>query len=219
MTTAQAISFSFQETHNVRIQIIDSEPWFCLRDVCDVLSIVNSRRVTAEILDLKGVRKTDTPTKGGNQLLTFVNEPNLYRVIFRSNKPEAKQFQDWVFNDVLPSIRKTGKYDHAQPQTQTQPKAVERFTHSDTRNLTHLVWCMTNGFRFERSWSNGVWLALREVTGTPSPERFQVAHIPLMADECRRIYYMTESLRQITMTLKNRLSNAFYVNVRISIPY
>ncbi|MDR5615635.1 MAG: hypothetical protein RAM38_15915, partial [Arsenophonus sp.] len=76
-------------------------------------------------------------------------------------------------------------------------KAVERFTHSDTRNLTHLVWCMTNGFRFERSWSNAVWLALREVTGTPSPERFQVAHIPLMADECRRIYYITESLRQI----------------------
>ncbi|MDR5616878.1 BRO family protein [Arsenophonus sp.] len=82
MTTTQAISFSFQETHNVRIQIIDRELWFCLRDVCDVLSIVNSRRVTAEILDLKGVRKTDTLTKGGNQQLVYVNEPNLYRVIF-----------------------------------------------------------------------------------------------------------------------------------------
>ncbi|MDR5616249.1 BRO family protein [Arsenophonus sp.] len=195
MTTTQAISFSFQETHNVRIQIIDRELWFCLRDVCDVLSIVNSRRVTAEILDLKGVRKTDTLTKGGNQQLVYVNEPNLYRVIFRSNKPEAKQFQDWVFNEVLPSIRKTGRYDRH--QTQPQTKASERFSHSDTRNLTHLVWCMTNGFRFERSWSNAVWLALREVTGTPSPERFQVAHIPLMADECRRIYYITESLRQI----------------------
>ncbi len=42
-----------------------------------------------------------------------------------------------------------------------------------------------------------MWLALREVTGTPSPESFQVAHIPLMADECRRIYYITETLRQI----------------------
>ncbi|WGM07561.1 Rha family transcriptional regulator [Arsenophonus nasoniae] len=84
---------------------------------------------------------------------------------------------------------------HSTPQPHT--KAAERFSHSDTRNLTHLVWCMTNGFRFERSWSNAVWLALREVTGTPSPERFQVEHIPLMADECRRIYYITESLRQI----------------------
>ncbi|HGJ5857197.1 Bro-N domain-containing protein, partial [Arsenophonus nasoniae] len=207
MTTAQTISFSFQEAHDVRIKIINSEPWFCLKDVCEILDISRSSDLvqiskefvkneplknTRGTLDPQGVRKTDTPTKGGNQQLVYVNEPNLYRVIFRSNKPEAKQFQDWVFNEVLPSIRKTGRYDRHQPQPQT--KASERFSHSDTRNLTHLVWCMTNGFRFERSWSNAVWLALREVTGTPSPERFQVEHIPLMADECRRIYYITESL-------------------------
>ncbi|WP_339053066.1 BRO-N domain-containing protein [Arsenophonus endosymbiont of Crataerina pallida] len=108
--------------------------------------------------------------------------------------PVAKEFRKWVL-DILDkqAVNQTPNYNHPQPQ----PKAVERFSHSDTRNLTHLVWCMTNGFRFERSWSNAVWLALREVTGTPSPERFQVAHIPLMADECRRIYYITESLRQI----------------------
>lgn len=195
MTTSQTISFSFQETHDVRIKIINSEPWFCLRNICEVLNIENHRDLMAKQLDKKGVEKIYTLTKGGNQLLVYVNEPNLYRVIFRSNKPEAKQFQDWVFNDVLPSIRKTGKYDHPQPQT--QPKSVERFTHSDTRNLTHLVWCMTNGFRFEQSWTRAVWLALREVTGTPSPEHFQIEHIPLMADECRRIYYITETLRQI----------------------
>ncbi|WP_339053334.1 BRO-N domain-containing protein [Arsenophonus endosymbiont of Crataerina pallida] len=111
-----------------------------------------------------------------------------------ANTPVAKEFRKWVL-DILDkqAVNQTPNYNHPR----YQPKAVERFTHSDTRNLTHLVWCMTNGFRFERSWSNAVWLALREVTGTPSPERFQVAHIPLMADECRRIYYITESLRQI----------------------
>ncbi|WP_339053790.1 BRO-N domain-containing protein [Arsenophonus endosymbiont of Crataerina pallida] len=110
-----------------------------------------------------------------------------------ANTPVAKEFRKWVL-DILDkqTINQTSNFT-----PKYQPKAVERFTHSDTRNLTHLVWCMTNGFRFERSWSNAVWLALREVTGTPSPERFQVAHIPLMADECRRIYYITESLRQI----------------------
>ncbi|WP_063655439.1 Rha family transcriptional regulator [Candidatus Arsenophonus triatominarum] len=104
---------------------------------------------------------------------------------------KAAQFKEAYiaeFNRMETKLHSTPKY---------QPKATERFSHSDTRNLTHLVWCMTNGFRFERSWSNAVWLALREVTGTPSPERFQVAHIPLMADECRRIYYITETLRQI----------------------
>ncbi|QBY45409.1 BRO family protein [Arsenophonus nasoniae] len=110
-----------------------------------------------------------------------------------ANTPVAKEFRKWVL-DILDkqTVNQTSNFT-----SKYQPKAVERFSHSDTRNLTHLVWCMTNGFRFERSLSNAVWLALREVTGTPSPERFQVEHIPLMADECRRIYYITEALRQI----------------------
>lgn len=112
-----------------------------------------------------------------------------------ANTPVAKEFRKWVL-DILDkqTVNQTANFN---PQPQTQPKSVERFTHSDTRNLTHLVWCMTNGFRFEQSWTRAVWLALREVTGTPSPERFQIEHIPLMADECRRIYYLTETLRQI----------------------
>lgn len=110
-----------------------------------------------------------------------------------ANTPVAKEFRKWVL-DILD---KQTLNQTVNPQPQTQPKSVERFTHSDTRNLTHLVWCMTNGFRFEQPWTRAVWLALREVTGTPSPERFQIEHIPLMADECRRIYYITETLRQI----------------------
>lgn len=52
-----------------------------------------------------------TPINSGvKQSHTFIDEPNLYRVIFRSDKPEARKFQDWVFEDVLPSIRKTGQY-------------------------------------------------------------------------------------------------------------
>ncbi|HGJ5855633.1 Bro-N domain-containing protein, partial [Arsenophonus nasoniae] len=92
-----------------------------------------------------------------------------------ANTPVAKEFRKWVL-DILDkqTVNQTSNFT-----SKYQPKAAERFSHSDTRNLTHLVWCMTNGFRFERSWSNAVWLALREVTGTPSPERFQVEHIPL----------------------------------------
>ncbi|EGI1468586.1 hypothetical protein IF526_003334 [Salmonella enterica] len=106
----QPISFSFHETHDVRIQVIDGEPWFCLKDVCEILSIANPRDLMAKQLDKEGVDKIYIPTESGKQNITFINEPNLYRVIFRSNKPEAKQFQDWVFNDVLPTIRKTGRY-------------------------------------------------------------------------------------------------------------
>ncbi|MCY1388632.1 hypothetical protein D9M71_34070 [compost metagenome] len=106
--TAQV--FQFKQEHDIRIQVIDGEPWFCLADVCETLTVDRTSRLLRD-LDEKGVADCQTLTKGGQQSLKFVNEPNLYRVIFRSNKPEAKQFQDWVFNEVLPDIRKHGRYE------------------------------------------------------------------------------------------------------------
>ena len=93
----------------IRTALNNNKPYFCLKDVCNILEITNSRDVLTR-LDKNGVVLTDTPTKGGNQKLNFINEPNLYRVIFRSDKQEAKQFQNFVFNEVLPTLRKTGTY-------------------------------------------------------------------------------------------------------------
>lgn len=102
-------SFNY-EPNEVRISMIDNEPMFCLKDVCDILEIQNVSQLAGKSLDEKGLSKIYTLTDGGQQELLFINEPNLYRVIFRSNKKEAKKFQDWVFNEVLPSIRKNGIY-------------------------------------------------------------------------------------------------------------
>ena len=116
--------FNFNE-HGVRVVLDDNqEPWFCLTDVCKVLDISRSsdllqiqrgdvKNETPKrngALDPKGVSDYHTPTNGGIQKLKFINEPNLYRVIFRSNKKEALNFQNWVFAEVLPTIRKTGSY-------------------------------------------------------------------------------------------------------------
>ncbi|SPP31323.1 hypothetical protein ARAF_0443 [Arsenophonus endosymbiont of Aleurodicus floccissimus] len=145
--------------------------------------------------DMKTVIKSMTVRKTGNinmDVRSF-SLRGTHLIAMFANTPVAKEFRKWVL-DILDK-QTVNQTANSTPQPQT--KAAERFSHSDIRNLTHLVWCITNSFRFERSWSNAVWLALREVTGTPSPERFQVEHIPLMADECSRIYYITESLRQI----------------------
>lgn len=124
-------TFMFQQEHQVRVQIIKGEPWFCLVDVCGILNIQNVSQVKSQ-LDEKGVSKTYTPTNGGNQSLNYVNEPNLYRVIFRSNKAEAKQFQDWVFNEVLPTIRKTGKYEITKPvPVETKPTTANTIDLND----------------------------------------------------------------------------------------
>ncbi|EDE9720732.1 hypothetical protein LZS39_001810 [Salmonella enterica] len=182
----QPISFSFHETHDVRIQVIDGEPWFCLKDVCEILSIANPRDLMAKQLDKEGVDKIYIPTESGKQNITFINEPNLYRVIFRSNKPEAKQFQDWVFNDVLPTIRKTGRY-------QKQPPS-EPLNSNDMSNLKRLVWMMTGNMKFENAWNAGVWYALRSATGRPSPQPFSVDDLPTLGEECRRIMKITAAV-------------------------
>lgn len=107
----QIINFTF-EAQTVRTATNpQGEIYFCLPDVSAILAIKNGRDTIAK-LDEKGVEKIYTPTKGGTQEITFINEPNLYRVIFRSNKAEAVKFQNWVFDEVLPSIRKTGQYRH-----------------------------------------------------------------------------------------------------------
>lgn len=115
MSNSQISTFNFK-SFPVRVELFENEPHFCLADVCDILNIQNSRRVNSEMLDEKGVRRTYTLTKGGKQELTFINEPNLYRIIFKSRKAEAVEFQNWVFEEVLPQIRKTGSYLQKNPQ-------------------------------------------------------------------------------------------------------
>ena len=93
----------------VRTVLMGGEPWWVLADVCRVLGIKNSRDVVNRLdPDEKGVGQIDTP--GGNQNMTIINESGLYKVILRSDKPEAKSFTRWVTHEVLPAIRKTGSY-------------------------------------------------------------------------------------------------------------
>jgi prophage antirepressor-like protein len=94
----------------VRCFIQDNEPYFSVYDVCDVLGMKNSRQQTST-LKKDGVRIADAiDNLGRQQKLTIINEANLYRLIFRSKKEESKIFQDWIFEEVIPSIRKTGQY-------------------------------------------------------------------------------------------------------------
>jgi hypothetical protein len=85
-------------------------PLFCAKDACDILGYGNSREAVSKHCQSKGVTIRDTHTEGGIQKLTFLSEGNLYRLIIKSNKPEAEPFESWVCDEVLPAIRKTGSY-------------------------------------------------------------------------------------------------------------
>lgn len=101
--------FRKDEFGEVRVAGTSEEPLFCLADICRIMDIRNVSDCKSR-LDQKGIVLTDTPTNGGLQPLIYINEKNLYKVIMRSDKPQAEPFQDWVCSEVLPSIRKTGTY-------------------------------------------------------------------------------------------------------------
>lgn len=101
--------FNNQEFGNVRVAGTSEHPMFCLSDLCRILDL----RVDGVLPRLKEGgynRIVVTDSLGRKQQAYFVNEQNLYKVIMRSDKPQAEPFQDWVCGEVLPSIRKHGGY-------------------------------------------------------------------------------------------------------------
>ena len=91
----------------VRTCMIEGEPWFVAKDVCDVLGLASVAGFIRKVPDAqKGLYRMQTP--GGNQQLSIVSEAGLYRLVMRSDKPEAEPFIAWVTEEVIPTIRKTG---------------------------------------------------------------------------------------------------------------
>lgn len=113
-------TFQNEQFGSIRTVVQDGEPWFVAKDVCEALELDNvSRAVERLDDDEKGI--TSIHTLGGEQDMLTVNEPGLYTLILGSRKPEAKAFKRWVTHEVLPAIRKTGRY--AAPGTMTNALA------------------------------------------------------------------------------------------------
>ena len=111
------------ELGSIRVIVENGEPLFVARDLCQVLEYKNGRE-TINRLFPKGVAKYYTPTNGGNQLLSYLTEAQMYKLIMRSNAKNAEAFQDWICNEVLPTIRKTGAYSIQQQIPKTYGEAL-----------------------------------------------------------------------------------------------
>lgn len=101
------------DSHDVRIFMINDEPIWVLSDVCTCLGLLNPSDVVKRLESNEYISIDKNYTFGVGSQMLGITEAGLYRVLFRSNKPEAKAFQHWVFHDVLPMIRTTGKYEVA----------------------------------------------------------------------------------------------------------
>ena len=100
--------FNNNEFGAVRTIEINNKPYFCGSDVAKALGYaIPSKAINTHC---KGVSKMEVPTKGGVQEMLFISEGDVYRLIAKSKLPSAEKFESWVFDEVLPSIRKHGTY-------------------------------------------------------------------------------------------------------------
>lgn len=121
------ILFENFELGKIRVKGDSENPLFCLADICKILELTTPAKVASAInteFD-KGGEFNSYPLKttGGIQNFTFISESELYFVLMRSDKPKAKPFRQWVINEVLPQIRKQGKYE-LQPNAPQQTQLV-----------------------------------------------------------------------------------------------
>lgn len=115
--------FQNPEFGELRTAEHNGETWFCLADICRPLGIV-SQDVRERLKKDRVVTIHHTDKLGRPKDMLFVDESNLYRALFQSRKPEAERFTDWVTEEVLPSIRKTGRYEN-RPMTVAENLAAQ----------------------------------------------------------------------------------------------
>lgn len=115
METNLNLFYNEEANVTIRTRVINNADWFVAKDVANALDITWSGATLANIPeDWKGMLSFNIPSSGdrggGTQQLTVINEAALYKLAFRSNKPQADAFVNWVAGEVLPSIRQTGQY-------------------------------------------------------------------------------------------------------------
>ena len=131
-------NLSTYDFHKSNIRVITSENGeilFCLKDVCSTLQLSNINHVINQLKEeFEGVTLNVTPfkTQGGTQNVTFITEPQLYFVMMRSRAKVAREFRQWICNEVLPSIRAHGTYT----QKKEQPKQKRCWYVEEIKNLS-----------------------------------------------------------------------------------
>lgn len=121
-TGLQVLNF---EGAHFRAQVINNEPCFVAKDVCRIIGISKYRDVLRH-LDSDEMVSIFVDTPGGKQRMSAVNESGFYHLVFLSRSPKARDFRRMVTMDILPTLRKTGRYE-VKPRRKTLPceKSVE----------------------------------------------------------------------------------------------
>lgn len=187
----------------------NGQVWFALVDVCKTLEIGNSRDVRRRLTS-GGVDTIDVSTSSSNQHgatfekvtpLTFINEPNLYRCIFQSRKAEAVRFQDWVFDVVLPNLRKPYLFISPGPIAGIDPIFSEGYWLYPLKKLTKAV---GYGNKASERWTKRA----KEETRLISGVRYATSRLANFIEE-------TAKARKALVSAKERYATELFPDLQI----
>jgi prophage antirepressor-like protein len=209
MKDTELMTFTNDMIGELRGFIKDGEPWFLAGQVCRCLGIKNSREALRQIkekrntFDVKGVISNDilVESNGGKQKATIIPEKVLYELIFQSRKKKAYEFQVWVFDEVLPSIRKHGIY-------RTEGKLIHR-SYTDTIKDKILPTLSDNGKKhvfsnYQKLINKSLGLPPKNNKDTLSPELLEkIAHrenmVNALMNEGKAYYEIKEFILKLSL--------------------
>ncbi|WP_319567784.1 BRO-N domain-containing protein [Cohaesibacter marisflavi] len=153
-TTTDLNTFSFQ-TNEIRVVILNDEPWFVAADVCKALDLPLAGGAGRYLQNIDSDEKKTLRRSDCNDLFvgvrapsySIISESGLYKLVMRSDKPQAKAFQDWVTRDVLPAIRKDGMYVQGEEKVATGEMSIEEM---ELRVFEHAPSCTAPNIRHPR---------------------------------------------------------------------
>lgn len=184
------IPFTFENTSTIRAEMIDGKPWFVANDICEALGYEKARNAIARHVDQRDALKRGTPTAGGLQAMTWVNESGVFALIFGSRLKSAQEFKYWVTSEVLPSLYHYGHYEMPAAATPAQPK--NDLSEKDLQTIRDFIYSCSQYYTWGRSFSYAAWFALRKATGIKSPDKFEYKHMQTIIKELQRLQSITD---------------------------
>lgn len=192
--------FNSEEFGTVRTVTIDNEPWFVGKDVAEALGYSDTNKAVAMHVENEDKKLNDKSSPSfGQRGATLINESGLYALIFGSKLESAKRFKHWVTSEVLPSIRKTGSYDHFSPEMKAILMHDKKLVKMDER-VTDLENNMTIDYGQQQVLGDAVNHSVLDVLGGKESEAYKKIGKKVFA-ECNR-----------------DLKHFFHVNARNNVP-
>ena len=196
------ISFTFENSSNIRSEIFNGVPYFVAKDICIALGYEKPRNaVQQHVYPDDALKQGLIDSLGRKQIATWINISGVYALIFGSKLPSAQKFKHWVTSEVLPALQNYGHYEI--PSSMQQPK--DELSDKDLTKIRDCIYRCANQFTYKNAFVSGAWYALRKATGVKSPDKFGYKHLDIIAKELQHMQHIADMYAKVKFKVEEEL--------------